>query len=174
MISAECSSHKKQPQRPRQQRATTKIPHSLLVDEPEEKWGVEEENRAGEKMQPVLEEGRGEQVSLSRRSGEVQQLESPPGEQVQEVAKELPVLEAVAMEPTVTTFKPAEVRKGGEATTTMEPMVTTFKPAEVRKGGEATTTVALIIREEIGETTVAMEQVKNEQLADMLTTFKST
>ena len=148
MISAKGSSHKKQC--PQQQRAATKIPHSLLVDEPEEKWGVEEEKKAGEKIQPVLEEGRGEQV-LSRRSGEVKELESPPGEQVQEVAKELPVLEAVAMEPTVTTFKPAEVRKEGEVTTTM----------------------GLIIREEMGETTVAMEQVNKGQLADMLTTFKS-
>ena len=148
MISAKGSSHKKQ--RPQQQRGATKIPHSLLVDEPEEKWGVEEAKKAGENIQPVLEEGRGEQV-LSRRSGEVKELESPPGEQVQEVAKELPVLEAVAMEPTVTTFKPAEVGKEGEVTTTM----------------------GLIIREEMGETTVAMEQVKKGQLADMLTTFKS-
>ena len=148
MISAEGGSHKKQ--RPQQQRPATKVPHSLLVDELEEKWGIEEENKTGENIQPILEKGRGEQV-LSRRSGEVQQLESSPGEQVQAVAKELPVIEAAAVEPTVTTFKPAEVRKEGEVTTTM----------------------GLIIREEMGETTVAMEQVKKGQLADMLTTFKS-
>ena len=99
-----------------------------MVNEPEETWEIE---------------GRGEQVSLPRRSGEVQQSGSPPREQVQE---ELLITEAVALEPTVTTFKPAE-----EA--------------------EVTTTMGLIIREEIGETTVAMEQVRNDQLADMLATF---
>lgn len=104
-----------------------------------------------EVSRPVSEEVRGKQASLRRalkthkeevrKSGEVQtSADVEPAareEHVQVIAKELPISEAMATEPTVTTFKP-----------------------EVRGEGESVTTTALVISEKTGETTVTMQQVK--------------
>lgn len=107
-----------------------------------------------EKSRPVSEEVRGKRASLPRalktheaereevrKSGEVQtSADVEPAareEHVQVIAKELPISEAMATEPTVTTFKP-----------------------EVMGEGESVTTTALVISEKTGETTITMQQVK--------------
>ena len=108
-----------------------------------------------EKSRPVSEEVRGKRASLPgalktheaereeevRKSGEVQtSADIEPAareEHVQVIAKELPISEAMASEPTVTTFKP-----------------------EVRGEGESVTTTSLVISEKTGKTTVTMQQVR--------------
>ena len=108
----------------------------------------------GETSRPVSEEVRVKRSSLPRalKTGEAKKMDVRKSGEVQRsadvepaarevcvhvVAKELPISEALAAEPTVTTFKP-----------------------EVGEKGEAVTTTALVISEKTGETTITMEQVK--------------